>query len=225
MNIVSKLGRYLSAWKDIHKIHNLTLANYSLEEIVDRVFSYTDGFFAPIQVQEEILWALRAVRALRARYIVEIGTAGGGTLLLWSRVAHPEATIVSVDLPGGNFGGGYSLLRVPLFHRLGMPGQTIKLIRANSQDPRTVFQVQRYLRGHSADFIFIDADHTEQGVRTDYRLYSQLVRAGGMIAFHDIAITRPEFGVRKLWSELKEKHKTEELWSNPSAYGIGLLHV
>ena len=74
------------------------------------------------------------------------------------------------------------------------------------------------------DFLFIDADHTAQGVRADYRLYSPLVRKGGMIAFHDIGITLPEYGVRAVWQELKEQHQTRDILGTPIAYGIGLLY-
>ena len=144
---------------------------------------------------------------------------------MWSRVAHPEATIVTIDLPGGEFGGGSSYLRVPLFRRLPLPGQTLHIIRGDSHNPRTVELTKKYLHGNPADFLFIDADHTETGVRSDYGMYSPLVRKGGMIAFHDIAITRPEYGVRKLWSELKTQHPTRECLGKPLAYGLGLLYV
>jgi predicted O-methyltransferase YrrM len=82
-----------------------------------------------------------------------------------------------------------------------------------------------YLKGNAADFLFIDADHTAKGVRADYSLYSPLVRKGGIIAFHDIAITNAEYGVRALWGELKEKHQTRDILGKPRPYGIGLLYV
>ena len=37
----------------------------------------------------------------------------------------------------------------------------------------------------SADAIFIDADHSREGVMNDYRLARALVRPGGIIVFHD----------------------------------------
>ena len=82
-----------------------------------------------------------------------------------------------------------------------------------------------FRQNQDISFLFIDADHSETGVRSDYRMYSPLVRKGGMIAFHDIAITRPEYGVRKLWSELKTRHPTRECLGKPLAYGLGLLYV
>jgi hypothetical protein len=45
---------------------------------------------------------------------LEIGTARGGTLFFLTRLASPHATIVSVDLPGGPFGGGYPRRRALL---------------------------------------------------------------------------------------------------------------
>ena len=224
MSLVPRLTRYASAWAQFGTIRNLSLQNHSLEQLVDVVFEYANGFFAPIQIREEIVEALQEVRKLKPRYIVELGTAGGGTMLLWLRVAHPEATIVTIDLPGGEFGGGSSPLRVPLFRRLGMPGQTIHLIRGDSHQQATLESTKHYLKGNSADFLFIDADHTEEGVRSDYVMYSPLVRPGGMIAFHDIGIKRPEYGVKKLWQELSLTKPSKEILGRPLTYGIGLLY-
>jgi cephalosporin hydroxylase len=194
--------------------------------MVDEVLAFQSGFFAPIQSKSEIVEALEEVQKRKPRYIVEVGTAGGGTLLFWSRVAHPEATIVTLDLPGGDFGGGSSFIRVPLFRRLALPGQTIHLIRGNSQTQASADLTKSYLKGNPADFLFIDADHTAKGVRADYALYSPLVRKGGLIAFHDIAIQDPEYGVRGLWTELKEKHQSREIiCDHPKPFGIGLLYL
>jgi predicted O-methyltransferase YrrM len=225
MTLFGRLARYLSAWAHFNQIRALDLRRQSLEDIVDQVFAYSDGFFAPIQIRSEIIDALREVQALKPKYVLEVGTAGGGSLLLWSRVADPEATIVTLDLPGGEFGGGSSELRVPLFRRLPLPTQTLHLIRGDSHSAATLELTKSYLKGHPADFLFIDADHTPEGVLADYAMYSPLVRPGGIVGFHDIAITRPEYGVRALWMELKQSHETQEFLGEPLAYGIGLLRV
>ena len=47
----------------------------------------------------------------KPRFLLEIGTARGGTLFLFTRVSSSDALIISVDLPGGLFGGGYPELR------------------------------------------------------------------------------------------------------------------
>lgn len=42
----------------------------------------------------------------KLKVILEIGTYKGGTLWMFSQVALDDACIISIDLPGGNFGGG-----------------------------------------------------------------------------------------------------------------------
>ena len=63
----------------------------------------------------------------------------------------------------------------------------------------------RALADTHIDFLFIDGDHTYEGVKSDFEMYSPLVRSGGLIALHDI-VPGPEGcvgGVPKYWSELK----------------------
>jgi cephalosporin hydroxylase len=224
MNPLQRLFRYASAWAQLPGLRRTSLDSCSLEELVDAVFSYAGGFLAPVQVKEEILGALRLIEAAKPRYIIEIGTSMGGTLYLWTRIAHPEAIIVTLDLHGGEFGGGYSSLRAPIYRRLARPRQTLHLVLGDSHQPETVALTRRLLNNHEADFLFIDADHTEAGVRADYSLYSGLVRKGGIVMFHDIAITRPEYGVRKFWQEISPAHEAHEFIGHPVAYGLGLLY-
>jgi hypothetical protein len=44
----------------------------------------------------------------------------------------------------------------------------------------------RRLQDGWLDFVFIDADHTEEGVRRDIEAWAPKVRAGGMILGHDL---------------------------------------
>lgn len=224
MNIVSRITRFSSAWINFSHIQSLDLQHYTIEQMVQEMKTFANGFFAPMQVDSEIVDALKEVQKLKPKYIVEIGTARGGTLLFWSRIADPAAIIVSISLPGGDFGGG-SGLRLPLFKKFPLPGQTLEIIRGNSQVQETADLTSAYLKGNPIDFLFIDADHTAEGVRNDFRLYSPLVRKGGIIAFHDIAITDPEYGVRALWDELKTQYKSREIFGQPDRYGIGMLWV
>ena len=43
-----------------------------------------------------------------------------------------------------------------------------------------------YFRGEKLDFLFIDGDHSYDGVKADFEMYAPMVRPGGLIAFHDI---------------------------------------
>jgi predicted O-methyltransferase YrrM len=223
-SLAARIASHALAWKNLPALRALTLEHCSLEEMAEGVYKYAGGFFWPDQIWDEIIVALKEVQSLKPRYIVEIGTNGGGTLLLWSRVAHPEATIVSIDLRGGQEGLRVSRLRAPLFRRMGLRQQKIHLISGDSHLPATLELARKYLGNNAVDFLFIDGDHSEKGVRKDYEMYSPLVRPGGIIGFHDIVVNTPACQVIKLWRELTQSEKTWSIVGSPPRYGIGLLY-
>ena len=160
---------------------------------------------------------------------MEIGTADGGTLFMLSRVADPAALLVSLDLPGGKFGGGYPKWKTKLFREMRLPAQRIELLRADSHEPGSLARVRELLGGRPLDLLFIDGDHTYAGVKQDFEMYGPLVRPGGLIGFHDIN-EHPDrsFGgdVPRFWEELKATRDVEEFIENPGqGYGIGVLRV
>lgn len=65
------------------------------------------------------------VGSRRPRSVIEIGSLHGGTLFAWCQTAAPTATLVSIDLPGGAFGGGYGEDRGALLQSYAQPGQKI----------------------------------------------------------------------------------------------------
>jgi len=194
------------------------------KELLTECFSFADAFLKPIQVPEELACLLEDVINLKPRTVLEIGTFRGGTLYLWTRLAQPQAKIVSVDLPGGKFGGGYSRLKTPLFRRFARDRQTLHLLRANSHDEATLETVRRLFGDSEIDFLFIDGDHTYEGVKRDWEMYSTLVRKGGMIAFHDVAGNYGETQVKRYWDCIKNGYAHREyLAHSESLYGIGVL--
>src|ERR1700739_2790496 len=60
--------------------------------------------------------------------------------------------------------------------------------------------------------------------KKDWEMYSQLVRPGGMIVFHDIASNYDDTQVKKLWDSIKSDYKYNEYAVHPNGlYGIGVL--
>jgi hypothetical protein len=54
------------------------------------------------------------LETLKPERILEIGTASGETLFLFTRVSCQNTIVVSIDLPGGKFGGGYLKQKIPI---------------------------------------------------------------------------------------------------------------
>ena len=199
----------------------------NLNDLVDFGFYGTARIIKPIQVREEILELLRILNEIKPEVIIEIGTAIGGTFFLFSRVASEGATIISIDLPGGTFGAAYPNVKISSYRSFALPKQKIHLIRADSHNQTTLEKVNSILDKKSIDFLFIDGDHTYEGVKKDFEMYSPLVRNNGIIAFHDITVYPPETGyeVNKFWNQIKEKYSYSVIVNDPGqvGYGIGLL--
>lgn len=191
------------------------------------------GHFRKIEPKQnpvEIESLYERVCALKPRRVLEIGTARGGSLYLWTQAAVADAVIVSVDLPRGRFGGGYPECRVPFYESFAQPNQTLHLMRADSHAPQSVERVRALFNNEAIDFIFIDGDHTYEGVKTDFDRYAPLVRVGGLIAFHDTLPRddEPTIQVHRFWGELKQRFECENLIGPPGSgrtLGIGLLRV
>jgi len=197
---------------------------------------YFHNVIYAIQVPSEIASLVRVVQSLRPRRIMEIGTAGGGTLFLFSRAADEQAMLISLDLPGGQFGGGYPQWKSRVYREMALPGQRVELLRGDSHDPRSLQHVKALLAGEPLDLLFIDGDHTYAGVTQDMEMYGPLVRPGGVIAFHDIndhAIDDSDIDpaaaggdVPRFWHELAASRNVREFIARPHyGYGIGVVNV
>jgi len=209
----------------IYKVKKLR--TYNIDELIDFCFNGIKGLIKPLQVSEEITDLLKEVNKAKARVVIEIGTATGGTLFLFCRTAAENAIIISVDLPGGRFGGGYPSWRIPLYQAFKLPQQKLHLLRADSHNETTLQQVRKALNGEKADLLFIDGDHSYNGVKMDFEMFSPLVKNGGSIAFHDIVIHPANTGceVNKFWEEIKNRYEYTEFVSdwNQGQCGIGTL--
>jgi len=197
----------------------------SLEETVDWAMQFGRyGYFTihTLQKRSEIISLARAVAALQPRRILEIGTARGGTLLIWSSLASER--VITCDL----------VHREPqkaLFEALPPPGSKcrVTLLTGNSHAPAFKQRVAQELGGEQVDFLFIDGDHTVDGVKADYNDYREFVRPGGLIAFHDIIENQPlpDNEVFHFWKQVKQGQQTEEFVDDPRqcGFGIGIIHV
>jgi predicted O-methyltransferase YrrM len=197
------------------------------EKILNFSFNFYSEFIKPIQIKEEFLELLKIFQKQNPKYILEIGTANGGSLFCFCKLAREDATIISIDLPGGKFGGGYPEWKIPIYQAFAKENQKLYLLRKDSHREETLEEVKRILNGNQLDFLFIDGDHSYEGVKKDFEMYSPLVKKEGIIAFHDIVRHPLETGceVEKLWKEIKNGFNFKELIKdiNQNWAGIGVI--
>lgn len=182
------------------------------------------------QVESEFRGLIDWAAGVRPAVVIEIGTANGATLLMWSRIASQH--IISIDLPGGIHGGGYPERKGKLFREFVSDRSQVRLdlLRRDSQLPETKAEVLGLLSGQKADILFIDGDHRLEGVTRDFELWRDIVKPGGYIVFHDVVPHREATSqVDVLWRTIQASHpgKTREIVDSPDQgwAGIGILQV
>ena len=153
-------------------------------------------------------------------------TGRGGTLFCFWQVAHKTADIISISIPQE-----LPEWKTAIFQKLRKTNQNLHFIRENSHSDNALKQLKNILRGRKIDFLFIDGDHTYQGVKKDFTIYKEMVKKGGIIAFHDIVPSSlREMGsieVDLFWKEIKQNYSHKEFIaeSNQDGWGIGVVYV
>ncbi|MFX1393423.1 MAG: class I SAM-dependent methyltransferase [Promethearchaeota archaeon] len=225
----------------LHYIAGINLKKESLkckklDDYINLAFSYQYSLFKWLpykinldifQKKKEISELCKIISKIRAKIILEIGTAQGGTLFLLSKLANSDSVILSIALPSVGKDQGYFSYRIPFYKSFASNNQKIRLIRKNSHDPATLVKVKKILKEKEIDLLFIDGDHSYEGVKQDFEMYAPLVKKNGIIAFHDIVVIPSEQNcdVNKFWKEIKKIYDYKEFvedWEQGNC-GIGVI--
>jgi len=202
---------------DFHeKAKNIADLNEAFDFAVH--WKYRSMSIKPLQDRNEFLSFCSYVieRIKSPRRVIEVGTANGGTLFLFTRIMDVGSIIVSVDIHK------FSNPRIQLYQSFDEE-KIIKIVRANTFDETTPMIVYDALGKVQADVLFIDANHTYAGVKNDFDKFSPLVRKGGLIAFHDINPDRGN-GVPNFWENLKGNFEHKEFRQKLTGWGgIGMI--
>jgi predicted O-methyltransferase YrrM len=177
--------------------------------------------YRALQKPLELFDYLRFLRPRGIACCMEIGTRWGGTFFAHCAVAAPHGRVIAVDaLVGENASAMTSR-----FRQLARRRQDVTCVWHDSHSESAAAEVAAALDGASLDLLFLDGDHSPDGVARDYEMYSPLVRRGGLIAFHDIEGPAPS-GVPPLWRALRQRHESVEFVDRvhaPFGLGIGVI--
>lgn len=171
-----------------------------VEELVNyhcKPYLYENYLFQ--QVYEEILTFSYWVAGFKPHNILEIGFKGS-TFHIFSELSTGKKAAVDIFDDG----------RVKTAHYM-MYGEDFKLFIEDSQTEETRDKVKDFCPEY--DLIFIDGDHTYDGVKRDFELYKELLSPRGFVVFHDIDpdhIFKDNYGgeVYRFWQDLNYGSKT-----------------
>lgn len=132
------------------------------------------GFLYPAEV---CLIYLVAAKLPKDAIAVNIG-AGVGTGSLALVEMRPDVESWTVDISEGGPGGGMANER-NAFYNAGIP-QTTRQILGDSHEVW-----RNWDRAKALDYLFIDGDHSADGLQKDIDGWLQFVKPGGYVLYHD----------------------------------------
>ena len=213
------------------RLFRLMSKESSLDDILDTVFNYS-GYWVyrsicPQQVRIELKRLAHEVDKIKPLNILEIGTYTGGSLYAWARHFQSCRKIISIDMPMGLRARSCAHTNIKFF-RLFDRTKQLYFLREDSHSDRTVNMVSEILGPEPVDFLFIDGDHSYNGVKQDFDNYRQFMRPGGIVAFHDIVNSKCD--VSKFWAEIKGEFESKEIVAQDLSpygipFGIGIIYT
>lgn len=189
------------------------------------------GFYDKIRLAQdnnELKNLSESVMKQNPKVIVEIGTWNGGTFFVWCRIFPDADNIISIDLPDGQYGGGYDIKRIKFFREFvsDRSNTVLDFIRGDSKSSESINSLKKILGEKKIDFLYLDGDHTYEGIKKDFEIYKDMMSDDGLIGFHDINTFKDGHEVYKYWSEIKSNYKYEEyIKPGSSIMGNGLLYL
>jgi predicted O-methyltransferase YrrM len=116
------------------------------------------------------------------RHLAEIGVWHGVTTCRLRKVMHHEGTLIAVDpYPIGRL--GFSMQRVIAQREVSKIGRgTVHWIRKTGADAARELALNV---SQTFDFVFVDGDHSYEGLKADWEGWSTLLKPGAVIALHD----------------------------------------
>ena len=185
------------------------------------------GALPAAQRPAEIGELLRLVHQRGPRVLLEIGTNYGGTAWLLSRYAPPDALLTTCDIE-------CKMNRAKL-EQPTRRNQRIQFLQVDSHSESGAHAIRAAV-ADAVDLLFIDGDHSYEGVRQDFLAFADLLRPDGLLVFHDIVEDyRTRFGIAtnayvggvpRFWRELRDvlpsSFRPRELVDSRDQDGLGI---
>lgn len=159
---------------------------------------------------------------LRPRIVVELGTYFGTSYCAMCQTVKElqlDTRTYAIDTwqgdPQSGFYGPEVLADLKAYHD-PLYGGFSRLIQATFDEAAIHFDDE------TIDLLHIDGFHTYPEAKHDFETWLPKMSSRGVVLFHDINVREKDFGVRKLWNEIKRKRRHFEFIHS---HGLGLLVV
>lgn len=158
--------------------------------------------------KEDLRIFLQLTLLIKPKYILEIGTWKGYSAETWISAFEPQK-FVTIEKES-KFPDALEIENINYKY----------FWNTDSHNNDIQFNTEPY------DFLFIDGDHSFEGVTKDWEMYRPLVHKGGIVVFHDACYHADKTEeVDILWNQLKNKYPYVEIKSGEKSTGMGIIYI
>lgn len=172
--------------------------------------------------QEHIPFAMALIQMIKPRVLVELGVHTGDSYLAFCQavsVSGISTACYGVDTwqgdPHAGFYGDEVLRELKVFHDPNYSAFS-RLIQGTFDDAAT------HIADGSVDLLHIDGLHTYEAVKHDWEKWHPKVSSSAVVLFHDTNVRERDFGVWRLWEEIRTQHRHFEFLHG---HGLGMLVI
>jgi uncharacterized protein (TIGR03067 family) len=120
------------------------------------------------------------ITEVKPDYIIEAGTAAGGSALIWAMVlqqVNPTAKVITLDIEDHT----ENARKLPVWQ------ERIEFIKGSSTDPKIVAELAKRVQGRKV-LVILDSDHSKNHVLDELKAYSPMVSVGSYLIVQDTNI-------------------------------------
>jgi cephalosporin hydroxylase len=133
------------------------------------------------------------ITELKPDFIIEAGTAHGGSAVLWAMIleqVNPRGKVITIDV--------YDQVEVARLmnepesgverlHALRLWKERVEFVKGSSTDPSIVDRLRQRVKGHKV-LVILDSDHHKDHVLAELNAYAPMINVGSYLIVQDTSI-------------------------------------
>ncbi|MGC4035407.1 MAG: class I SAM-dependent methyltransferase [Chitinophagaceae bacterium] len=169
---------------------------------------------------EHVPFAFFLVDVLRPKTIVELGVHNGTSFFAFCQAVNTlniDCTCYGIDAWKGDEHAGFyddAVYQKVIKYNAEHYTRFSSLLRS------TFDEALQYFVDDSVELLHIDGLHTYEAVKYDFETWRPKLKKDAFVIFHDINVRERQFGVFRLWEELKSQYEHLQF---DFGYGLGVI--